>query len=362
MKNVCIYYTRYLKDIFSFSMFVDWIRELFDPYCAIDRLNKLQLSTDLNIKSLNPFKFDTVYDLNTIYQLMDKRAYEIINSNKRVIMCWSGGCDSSSALISLITNSDQHWRKNNLHVVCNEESKQTNPLLYKYIQKNIPYTFIDNKNVLPFVRNIFKKDTDIISSGEFGDNWFGYKLRSLNENIGNLTIQKGIEHTYTNSRETRKKVLNPYNIYDISNEYIKDSIVEINNYNDYICYLSLMLAYDNFKYRYCWTNILPDNVMHYWDSQYFSDWYISNFNNINSTIYSNNGKNHKMYLRRYICNFLKDDTIINDIVKIPSLGANPTYLKDNEKTICILQDGSNNTYTVLHNTLIHKNILYRLKI
>ncbi len=118
--------------------------------------NLIELTND------SPLDFTKPVKLQTFADLCDERGVQMLAMNKQIELYWSGGIDSTVALVSLL----KAGAKDQLVVRCTKESQDENPEFYKDLIRS---------NVL--LRNVDLTDSgdpsSIISSGELADQLFG---------------------------------------------------------------------------------------------------------------------------------------------------------------------------------------------
>lgn len=108
-----------------------------------------------------------------LHNLMDSRAQEIykqsLESNKKIVILWSGGIDSTSVLVSMLKNIPYYEQAERLIVCLSPDSIIENFLFYKkFISNRIPTVHKFKINI----NNDFLKK-HIVLSGEPGDALFG---------------------------------------------------------------------------------------------------------------------------------------------------------------------------------------------
>ena len=94
------------------------------------------------------------------------------NENASVIVCWSGGIDSTALLVCLFRTQNDEMATIQLSVICDEESIAENPSFYETHLKNSSVSIItrDDRTVSDFAT---KFPGALIVTGELGDQLFG---------------------------------------------------------------------------------------------------------------------------------------------------------------------------------------------
>ena len=135
----------------------------------IDRTHTLEVGFEQTV--LDRIPNHTISSLATFEQVCDATAQTIIaeatEQDRRIQVLWSGGIDSTTALVALMNNmAEADWSR--LEVVLSMDSINEYPLFFRaFILKRLPFTVIQ-----PPITDHFS-DTGLIVTGEHGDQLFG---------------------------------------------------------------------------------------------------------------------------------------------------------------------------------------------
>jgi signal peptidase I len=135
----------------------------------VDRLNKISLpfsSIGLSEYSLD-FPIKNI-DLDTA---CFNRSKELIASNKKIYVLWSGGIDSTLVVVSLLKAG---IRKDQIYVVCNTDSQKEN---YNFFLKIInSVNIVSTERIMQTLK--YQNLDGLILSAEHGDLSYGYDFSS----------------------------------------------------------------------------------------------------------------------------------------------------------------------------------------
>lgn len=136
----------------------------------IDRTEKLELGFDAKVLDKIP-EFNPAF-ADTFQQISDRTAatiiQEAIERNLRIQVLWSGGIDSTVALIALVNAGSFSAISDRIEVLLSMDSINEYPLFFhQFIHGKLNYTFIH-----PPITQHFADDA-LIVTGEHGDQLFG---------------------------------------------------------------------------------------------------------------------------------------------------------------------------------------------
>lgn len=118
--------------------------------------------------TIDEINFDLI-----IEQIADEFCKKIKNSNKIPYICWSGGIDSTSILVSLLKVADKDFLQK-LTVLCDQSSRQENAYFYhKFIHGKIA-----TQDIETFAVTTHNHDQIVVLDGEAGNQCLGW--RSIN--------------------------------------------------------------------------------------------------------------------------------------------------------------------------------------
>jgi len=152
------------------------IQSIISESWLVDRSNviKLPFGTYLLDEHKFPIYNTNVKDLESV---MIDRAKHFIDINKKIYLWWSGGIDSTAALIAFILAG---VKKDQLTVVCNYDSIKEYPLFYNdYILDKFP--ILASELMMQNLK--YQKISDQIVSCEHGDLMYGQDLGMIMFNI-----------------------------------------------------------------------------------------------------------------------------------------------------------------------------------
>ena len=322
----------------------------------------------------NPTTYFSNISLDTFEQLCDKRSKEIFNLNTdKLFLLWSGGIDSTVALVSFLKNFSTQIIRERLTVVLTEHSIAEYPDFFeKYIKHTVPYVVV--YDIIKTYKDLAK--TNIVITGELGDQIFGSMLITLlsdnsteilsrydQRRLQRLTVslnheteldklfvswKKGIEFIYFT-------VLRQGNRYDIHKKIV-NSLIEWLEPLVTIAPFEIMTAYDvlwwiNFTLK--WQDVvlrmpcsgkenaktLFNNTIHFFCTEDFQKWSLNEKNHREEKILSNKFSSYKYIAKKYIFDFTKDNNYFLNKKKVPSL-FNVSVLSENNEPIIIFDDFS----------------------
>lgn len=285
---------------------------LFFGATLIDRTSTLDSGIDFSILDQIPQILNTQ---KTFTQVCNERACEIINSTKgKIKVLWSGGIDSTVALISLIKELRHLDKINRLTILLSKESIIEYPDFFNDI--------IDNKLSYEMIKTtIFDhiQPSETIITGEHGDQLFGSdKLKypiitgdafSPYEDILEFIISRKLgTDKFTNQ------------IIDFIDPVIKEAPFEIISLYDYMWWLNFSLKWQTVSMRLIYGlerthNDLENNVFHFFKSNSFQIWSLQNHSSKIKTAWNS----YKYIAKEFIYEFHKDKFYLEKKEKEQSL-------------------------------------------
>ncbi len=135
----------------------------------IDRSNSIRLP----FKSVSTKEYTLDFPIKNIdiETASYNRAQDLIKTNQPIYVLWSGGIDSTFVLVSLLTagiNKDQ------IFVVCNQDSLKENYKFFKLIQPLV--NIVSTEKIIQNLK--YSQIDGIILSAEHGDLLYGYDFSS----------------------------------------------------------------------------------------------------------------------------------------------------------------------------------------
>jgi hypothetical protein len=248
----------------------------------------------------------------TFEQVCDATATKLVDlaeeRNCNINLMWSGGIDSTTALVALLRTG----KISRLRVILSKASIGEYPKFYKdIIQVELPkqYSVLENPKLALDSR-------DINLTGEIGDQIFG-----------SAAIFKAFK---------KKKLFDPYTTYispeflDKISEQVKKCPIELNTTFDFLWWFNFSMKYQNVQFRLYPSVQLPfGTITHFFDTNEFQLWSLNNPDKkIIDTLES-----YKYIAKDYIYTYHKDDNYRDTKLKVGSLqlGTIPFSIDENYK-------------------------------
>jgi len=263
-----------------------------------------------------PLKSKTSFN-ETFENLCDKAALELLNTNKKINVFWSGGLDSTTVLVSLISNCTN---KDQIHIITSYNSIIESGSFYETFLKSYNTTFD-----MSGIKNQFKKNELYIHGGN-GNNLFttgsGF-IESIVEDPG--ILKKPFKEVVSNLKiEMFEPILNK-------------SPKPIISYEDFLWFEGFAFRWDHPRWLLMVKYFRDNNIKKYVDvffsyffNEDFEQWCIDNTeqqHDINNFLYTT-----KLPMRKYI--FKKLGQKSEDYIKNKKI----------EKSIWIVNKGDNNRF------------------
>ena len=198
--------------------------------------------------------------LPSFADLMESRAVELISAagSRKIFVFWSGGLDSTGALIALMKNCplDQ------IVVVMSDSSVVEAPVFFeRYIKDKLEIRWMDPGIVARHIRTGIAEG--IVVTGEIGDQLFG----TVNfEGVSNELLEG----------DWRKGIIKgAYTDYE---DFVRACPRDLDNYADFLWWTNYSIKYQCVQMRMILevkNSILEQNTFHFFDSSDFNDWTIT---------------------------------------------------------------------------------------
>lgn len=292
-------------------------RKMYDNYWQLvcynyganilDRTNTIDFG--FKYKTLTPIP-EFVTFLESFEQVCDARANQLValaeEKNCNISLMWSGGIDSTVALVSLLRTA----KTNKLKVILSKASIGEYPKFYKeVIQTELP-----NQHLVLENPKLALDSRDINLTGEIGDQIFG-----------SAAIFKAFK---------KGKVFEPYQSY-ISSEFLdrlytqlSKCPIKLSTTFDFLWWFNFSMKYQNVQFRLYPSVQLPfGTITHFFDTNEFQLWSLNNPDKkIKTTIQS-----YKYIAKDYIYSYHKDDNYRDNKLKVGSLqlGGIPYSIDEN---------------------------------
>ncbi len=241
-------------------------------------------------------------------------AQKAVDQNRKIQLLWSGGIDSTLALVSLFKELEKREDLGRLEVLLSRESIEEYPTFFnEIIQKNLNYilfkppiyTYLDTKK--------------IIVTGEHGDQIFG------SDKAHHFVITKQAFRPYTEILPyVIARKLGSTESVDAIISYlepqIKKSPVPIETLFDYLWWMNFSLKWQHVSLRmiYSLENInlsLNENIIHFFSAKDFQNWSIKN----HDKKIKNSWKSYKYVAKECIFDFHRDENYLINKEKEQSL-------------------------------------------
>lgn len=280
-------------------------RKLYDDYWQLvcfnyganilDRTNTIDFG--FKYKTITPIPTFRGYT-ETFEQVCDARAAQLValaeSRNCNISLMWSGGIDSTTALVALLRTG----KKERLQVILSKASIGEYPKFYKdVIQVELP-----NQHLVLENPKLALNSNDVNITGEIGDQIFG-----------SAAIFKAFK---------KKKIFDPYQTYiapeflDRLSEQIKKCPIELNTTFDFLWWFNFSMKYQNVQFRIYPSVQLPfGTITHFFDTEEFQLWSLNNPDKkIRTTLES-----YKYIAKDYIYSYHQDDNYRDNKLKVGSL-------------------------------------------
>lgn len=241
-------------------------------------------------------------------------ARRAIKENKKIQVLWSGGIDSTLALVSLYRELEKREELRRLEILLSQESiEEFTSFFYEIIEPKLKFVLF-NPPIYKYL------DVDkIIVTGEHGDQIFGsdkaqhfvitkQAFRPFEEVLPYAMARK---LGSTKSVDAVIKFLAPQ---------IKKSPVEIKTLFDYFWWMNFSLKWQHVSLRmiYSTENIqlaLNENIIHFFSAKNFQNWSISN----HKYKIKSSWKSYKYIAKECIFDFHRDENYLINKEKEQSL-------------------------------------------
>ena len=138
----------------------------------VDRTGTIEFYKGLEIKNTSPLPNNTGNSLDLEDCITDsvEQIWKAV-SNKQIHVLWSGGIDSTAALVALLADNTP------VKIIYSESSKKENPTIYNWLlEKEKNHSWVElsyQKSVIDYLKEI-DLDNKLIITGEIGDQVMGH--------------------------------------------------------------------------------------------------------------------------------------------------------------------------------------------
>ena len=281
----------------------------------IDRTGTLESGVDFDVlDALDDF---SETDKN-FAEICDERATFIaqkaIRQNRKIQLLWSGGIDSTLALVSLFKELEKREELQRLEVLLSKESiEEYRSFFEEVIRKKLNYILFNP----PIYSRLDTKK--IIVTGEHGDQIFG------SDKARHFVITKQAFRPYTEILPcVIARKLGSDKSVDAIISYlepqIKKSSVPVKTLFDYLWWMNFSLKWQHVSLRmiYSMENInlsLDENIIHFFSAKDFQNWSVKH----HDKKIKNSWKSYKYVAKEYIFDFHRDENYLINKEKEQSL-------------------------------------------
>lgn len=279
------------------------------PY---DRLiSRLKYKPDIFNFSLQSESIEALKNLKIKIPEWDEccylRSQDLLALNKsKYLFSWSGGIDSTTALVSVL----KHWPKDkvkNIEIVLTHSSIEENPSFFRNYLIGFPL-----RNALQDFGDEIKSANAIFVTGELGDQLFGSDLLSLAcKKYGNEVLRKPYLDCAADIIENQFPLLDPGSgkiIFERLQPIVDECPFPIKTAFDFFWWFNFSQKWQHVKFRFVelpkWPlNLrLEGNVFHFFDSLSFQAWSLNN----HDLKIKDSWDTYKFTAKDYLKDFTKD--------------------------------------------------------
>ena len=300
----------------------------FWPWVEADRFDILNKESPYNFivdksKPLPSVNNKNTDDMRTICL---NRATDIINKarkeNKKILVFWSGGVDSTCILASLLIAG---VKKDELTILYTDNSIQENPITFLKLKKN-KYNFIKYNwdKSIEFYNSLGTNALFVI--GWCADQLFGSNVNLRYPDLYNVNWKMGLKKIISDSFHFRGA--DQYNDKKILNGIIEE-------YEDYTKKIGIDLRYTcdalwSFNFCVKWSHVSRDlsltmeneeqkrNIITFYEPIPFQEWSLNNYRDFYKHNQTLDVKNYKRPLKEIIYEAFKDEDYLNEKGKVGS--------------------------------------------
>jgi len=267
------------------------------------------LNSDIKILDKIPQKLNSDYTFSQICTISAKNIVsKALRDNQKIDFLWSGGIDSTTALIAIYKELERVNSLENLKIVLSQESIDEFEIFFiNFIQKHINYTI--------FTPPIFTSmnPNNLTITGELGDQIFGGN--TAYSYLSREDIFKSYGDTF--STILYEKFQNQKTVNDIlafSEPFIQKAPFKLKSLYDVLWWFDF-----SGKWQFVQFNLisktyqegilkfrLDDNIIHFFNHTEFQKWAIQNRKN--QTQYTS--YTYKLQAKEYIYDFFPDETYL----------------------------------------------------
>jgi asparagine synthetase B (glutamine-hydrolysing) len=277
-----------------------------------------------HIDSLMPIGAPT--QTKSFADICDQRAVEILTfaraAGQVVKVLWSGGIDSTTALVALLKHADP----SELLVVYSDESLGE----YRWFFENMLAGKIPTLDMFSVDKSLYEimgfGSGGISCTGELGDQLFGSMLY----------FEPTVRPNLLKDWRTVIKPPSPAGVQRFE-EFVAACPLQIRTTKEFLWWYAYAVKYQTVCLRslYLAPNVvLERNVFHFFYGKEFNDWAVSVESE--AKLYKEDMTTYKQVAKEYIFSYTKDDDYRKNKLKLPSgLLMKPLYLANHYKRISV---------------------------
>lgn len=241
---------------------------------------------------------------NTFAQITDQRCQEILTncSDKPLMVCWSGGIDSTVAIVSLLKNCPRDQLKH-FAIYCNASSIWESPrFYYEFVKPN--FKVINSTQFAPY--KYFNEY--YIVDGEPADCLWGAANMMYLDKFGDKSWDNDPDELINWIAQNTQDKNSAVWYYDIVKQNIQSSTIPVINYRDWFWWMNFNHAWvmsitRRIHPESSWQSMLTNHI-NWYDSINYQQWSLTN--NHSGEKYDAGSENYKKAAKIYIYEFTKD--------------------------------------------------------
>lgn len=292
---------------------------MFDPFCRV--VSRIEYKPDLFYFDLNaefiPDLIKDNSDLLTWEECCHQRALELLALNKdEYIMSWSGGIDSTTALIAIVKTWPSEALKK-VKVFLSHASILENP---NFFDKTVSrFSLLSSMQDVSYK---LKERNAILITGELGDQLFGSDILGPGvEKFGDDVLRKDYKEYAHQIIDLWIRREGPgKQIFERFHPMVTEAPFPIKSTFDFFWWMNFSQKWQHVKYRFVeqsgWNLDAKYNqqIIHFFDTVNFQKWSLNN----HDLKIGNNWASYKLEAKKFIVQFTGNALDMNQ-KKIPSL-------------------------------------------
>lgn len=304
------YYNKFI-DIDNASIF-SLATAVVDRLYLHDRFNIID-DSKYNWKSTTPlptFSSNKVTLADACASRVEELTNIAENSNKKLMIMWSGGVDSTLVLVSFL----MYGNTKNIEILLSNESIVENGSFFnRYIENKIKYTKYSLYDANETFDKLIKKNKYYFVSGQVGDQLYGSAFNVKNSEFYFVPWKNAIHEIYRRYSGFCEYVNLKYDPtslaekhIDIYEKYAKQLGFNLTIGGELFWLMNFCFKYDYIKMEHplliC-NNYMLDNYAAFYDSVMFQDWSIQNYSRLREYNMYSDPKKYKQDSKEIIYRF-----------------------------------------------------------